>query len=213
MTITTSKPLSLCLNSEKRIRQEYNDWGKSNKYSSIMDSWSYTAPSKLEELSAGLYAETLLDVACGNGRLGYAFSKSRPNIEIDGVDISFEMIKNCPKPLYRDLHIASVNRKKQVQKELNPKKYDAIISCGAIGDLITPHCVDFLLDFIKPKGWFAIAGAQRDIGDRIPTNLGQIACQYARRKGFEIQSLHFETGYHWYNIVPVRYAFIVGVRE
>lgn len=75
----------------------------------------------------------VVDVGCGTGALGSLLAELQPNWEIDGVDISLQMlavagtkVRSDGKPVYRDLLDADLTKPIQFAKN----HFDLIVSSG-----------------------------------------------------------------------------------
>ena len=69
-----------------------------------------TIAQKFDELISKTEIKTVLDIGCGTGAVGSYLANLRPNLNIDGFDISPEMLTEAAKvrridnsPVYNDL--------------------------------------------------------------------------------------------------------------
>jgi len=104
--------------------------------------------------------ERIVDVGCGTGIVGTRLAALRPKCEIDGVDISPEMLAQARKkhrqdlsPVYRTLFEADLTKPIAAIHH----EYDALLSAGTFthGHL-GPEVIALLLLLVRPKGWFVI---------------------------------------------------------
>lgn len=98
------------------------------------------------------------DIGCGTGSVGSYLSNLRPNLSIDGFDISPEMLAQAAtverinkSPVYTDLIEIDLT------SELPKKSYDAMISAGTFthGHL-GPVTLFSLTQLVRINGWFVI---------------------------------------------------------
>jgi predicted TPR repeat methyltransferase len=101
----------------------------------------------------------VLDVGCGTGCLGQAISNILPSMQIDGVDISPEMIKIAAtkenrvlsRPSYKNLFLHDVTK----DISFTQTRYDGIVSSGVftLGHLMPEH-ISKLLGLLHVYGVF-----------------------------------------------------------
>jgi predicted TPR repeat methyltransferase len=97
---------------------------------------------------------TVIDIGTGTGLVGLNLNKLRNSINIDGVDISPEMLEVAKnKGVYRNLYIRDLT--KEVVDTEAP--YDALICIGIFthGHL-GPDTLNNLIPLVKPQGTFVI---------------------------------------------------------
>ena len=101
---------------------------------------------------------TVVDIGCGTGAVGSYLANLRPNLSIDGFDISPEMLAEAAKikrinnsPVYNDLVEVDLTA------ELPNRSYDAMISAGTFthGHL-GPETLLSLINLVRIGGWFVI---------------------------------------------------------
>ena len=97
---------------------------------------------------------TVIDIGTGTGLVGLELSKLRPNLEIDGVDISPEMLDEAKKKnVYRKLY------ERDLSKVINDLEvpYDSLICIGIFthGHL-QPDAIKNLLSLVRSGGYFVI---------------------------------------------------------
>lgn len=79
------------LTEPEEIRRHYDDWA--GHYDEDLAAWTYTAPSSIAQLVAGLAGTaladaTVLDVGCGTGLVGGALREAGAGGRLIGVDLS-----------------------------------------------------------------------------------------------------------------------------
>ena len=97
---------------------------------------------------------TVIDVGTGTGLVGLELSKLRPNLEIDGVDISPEMLEEAKKKgVYRNLYERDLTT---VITDLE-SPYDSLICIGVFthGHLL-PSAINYLIPLVRSGGNFVI---------------------------------------------------------
>ena len=98
--------------------------------------------------------KTVLDVGTGTGLVGLELSKLRPNLQIDGVDISPEMLAEAKKKgIYRNLYERDLT--KVISNLATP--YDSLICIGIFthGHLL-PNAINNLLPLVRENGYFVV---------------------------------------------------------
>ena len=98
--------------------------------------------------------KTVLDVGTGTGLVGLELSKLRPNLQIDGIDISPEMLAEAKKKgVYRNLYERDLT--KVISNLATP--YDSLICIGIFthGHLL-PNAIDNLLPLVRENGYFVV---------------------------------------------------------
>ena len=102
----------------------------------------------------------VLDIGTGTGLTGMYLQRLRPDLVIDGMDISLEMLQQAKLKMrdngaavYRELYERDLTR--PVPNE-NPR-YEALFSSGTFthGHL-GPECIANLLPLIEDNGWLVI---------------------------------------------------------
>ena len=144
-------------------RRLYAKWAAT--YESIfVATQKYRYPQAISEVfhnaitSAGI--SSVIDIGTGTGLTGMYLSSLRPNLIIDGIDISPEMLTKAREkkrqdggPVYRFLL-----EKDMSQLTSTPNSpYDALICSGAFthGHL-GPEAIDNLIALVRPNGWCVI---------------------------------------------------------
>ena len=117
-----------------------------------------TLAQKFDEKIFKTGINKVLDIGCGTGAVGSYLASLRPNLSIDGFDISREMLAEAAalrridnSPVYNDLleiDLTSV---------LPTRAYDAMTSSGTFthGHL-GPQTLVSLIQLVRINGWFVI---------------------------------------------------------
>ena len=117
-----------------------------------------TIAQKFDELISKTEIKTVVDIGCGTGAVGSYLANLRPNLNIDGFDISPEMLTEAAKvrridnsPVYNDLIEVDLTG------ELPQRSYDAMISAGTFthGHL-GPQTLISIIRFVRVNGWFVV---------------------------------------------------------
>ena len=117
----------------------------------------YLHPQVISELFDSQLPEvkSVVDIGTGTGLVGKYLKSLRPQIEIDGIDISPEMLAVAAKKgVYRNLYERDLT--KPVNETAAP--YDALITIGTFthGHL-GPETLLNMFPLVKPEGHFVIA--------------------------------------------------------
>lgn len=142
-------------------RRLYAAWADSYN-ETFIEANKYVYPHRVAELFAENVPdsgfEDVIDIGCGTGAVGSYLAKLRPEISIDGYDISPEMLTQARlirradnSPIYRDL------KEVDVTGELPNQTYNAMISAGTFthGHL-GPETLLRMLTHVRASGWFVI---------------------------------------------------------
>ena len=117
-----------------------------------------TIAQKFDELISKTEIKTVVDIGCGTGAVGSYLANLRPNLNIDGFDISPEMLTEAAKvrridnsPVYNDLIEVDLTG------ELPQRSYDAMISAGTFthGHL-GPQTLISIIRLVRVNGWFMV---------------------------------------------------------
>ena len=117
-----------------------------------------TIAQKFDELVSKTEIKTVVDIGCGTGAVGSYLANLRPNLNIDGFDISPEMLTEAAKvrridnsPVYNDLIEVDLTG------ELPQRSYDAMISAGTFthGHL-GPQTLISIIQLVRVNGWFVV---------------------------------------------------------
>ena len=141
-------------------KEIYNIWSFS--YDSYVSDNKYTGPSELVDRLAGMIMNfhqkniEVLDFGCGTGLVGHEIKKKNLPVDLDGVDISPQMLvkageKACYENLYeKNLLVDSIFLPHQKLR----KKYEIIISCGVFLEGHAPlEVIENLLDHLHIEGF------------------------------------------------------------
>jgi predicted TPR repeat methyltransferase len=142
-------------------RRLYAKWASTYE-TSFVDAKQYRYPKAIAEVFNDVVAPVtrVLDIGTGTGLTGMYISRLRPELVIDGMDISPEMLaqarlKNRENgaEVYRQLYERDLTR--EVPNE-NPL-YEALFSSGTFthGHL-GPECIANLLPLLAPNGWLVV---------------------------------------------------------
>ena len=117
-----------------------------------------TIAQKFDELINKTEIKKVVDIGCGTGAVGSYLANLRPNLNIDGFDISPEMLTEAAKvrrinnsPVYNDLIEVDLTG------ELPQRTYDAMISAGTFthGHL-GPQTLISIIQLVRVNGWFVV---------------------------------------------------------
>lgn len=144
-------------------RRLYAKWAATYE-SDFVDKEKYRYPKAVAELFAQVVPRSellvVIDVGTGTGLTGTYLSRLCPEMIVDGVDISVEMLGEARKKyrengaaVYRDLFERDLTL--SVNETRAP--YDALICSGTFthGHL-GPDALDNLISLVRPSGWFVI---------------------------------------------------------
>ena len=136
-------------------RALYARWAKTYE-SDFVKSQGYEHPKVIAEIfdqnTPGV--ESVVDIGTGTGLVGLYLSKLRPGIQIDGIDISPEMLEQAAaKDVYRNLYERDLTLKIEGTKA----PYEALICIGIFthGHL-GPDAIDNLIALVRSGGYFVI---------------------------------------------------------
>ncbi|MFW5654256.1 MAG: class I SAM-dependent DNA methyltransferase, partial [Roseicyclus sp.] len=131
-------------------RRLYDDWAGTYD-DSFTRAWGYVAPARIAEIflaEGGAAAEPVLDIGAGTGLLAEAL----PGLEIDGIDISAEMLARAgAKGLYR----ARIEADLTARLDLPDAAYGGFVSCGTFTHgHVGAECLPELLRIARPGALF-----------------------------------------------------------
>ena len=142
-------------------RRLYATWAESYN-ETFIEANKYVYPHRVAELfvenvpDSGF--EDVIDIGCGTGAVGTYLAKLRPELSIDGFDISPEMLTQAAQtrrldnsPVYSNLQEVDLT------SALPNKTYSAMISAGTFthGHL-GPETLLRIFDLVRISGWFVI---------------------------------------------------------
>ena len=131
--------------------------------SSFVDAKQYRYPKAISEVFDQVVTDSVarvLDIGTGTGLTGMYLSRLRPDVVLDGMDISPEMLEQAAlktrtngSPVYRQLYERDLTQ--NVLNENAP--YEALISSGTFthGHL-GPECLRNLLPLLANNGWLVV---------------------------------------------------------
>lgn len=153
MEISLDDAYSLKTPAENRAL--YAKWAKTYE-SDFVANEGYEHPKVISELFHNLTPKvnSVIDIGTGTGLVGHYLHQLRPELSIDGVDISPEMLEEADKKaVYRNLY------ERDLTKPITGTKapYDAMICIGIFthGHL-GPSALDNLISLIETGGYFVI---------------------------------------------------------
>ncbi|XP_072024761.1 methyltransferase-like protein 27 isoform X1 [Amphiura filiformis] len=168
------------------IKQFYDDWAPT--YEKDLTHEGYIAPRRSAEAMAKCLTNKdaeIMDMACGTGLVAQELTQQGFK-NIDGVDISSEILKICKESgLYRRLICDSIGTNKL---DINDDTYDGLIICGALGHL-SLECFPQLIRIVKPGGpiIFSVDGNSMDTFDHFKDGKFEAALQELVRNGLWIK--------------------------
>lgn len=142
-------------------RKLYAAWAATYNETFIMANdyvYPRTLAQKFDELISKTDIKTVVDIGCGTGAVGSYLANLRPNLNIDGFDISPEMLTEAAtlrridnSPVYNNLIEIDLTA------ELPMRSYDAMTSSGTFthGHL-GPQTLISLVQLVRINGWFVV---------------------------------------------------------
>jgi ubiquinone/menaquinone biosynthesis C-methylase UbiE len=132
------------------IRAFYETWSKDYD-ADLLKTIGYVAP----EITAIALAERVpdtalvLDAGCGTGLVGAELIKCKPELTVDGIDLTPAMLEQSrAKGAYRNLSIADMCG---ALHDLDDNSYDGVVSAGVFTNgHVGPEGIDELIRIAKP---------------------------------------------------------------
>ena len=116
-----------------------------------MIAWDYTAPLNAVSLIKKYVLKMnmkILDAGCGSGLVGIEMRKNGYT-NIDGVDLSQDMLDLIPKDIYQNLGIADLNQSLKYENH----KYDVVMCVGTFTyGHVKPQALDEMIRITKNRG-------------------------------------------------------------
>ncbi|KZM49962.1 class I SAM-dependent methyltransferase [Labrenzia sp. OB1] len=132
------------------IRDFYKNWSDSYDSDLLLDI-GYVAPQITAEALCRRVSDTalVLDAGCGTGLVGIELIKRKPNLSIDGIDLTPEMLEaSRRKEVYRKLSEADMSGRLQ---DIDDDTYDGVVSAGVFTNgHVGPDGIDELIRITKP---------------------------------------------------------------
>ena len=129
---------------------------------SFVDAKQYRYPKAIAEVFNDLVGPVtrVLDIGTGTGLTGMYLSRLRPELIIDGMDISPEMLAQAQLKMREDGSVVyrALYERDLTQSVLNESQsYEALFSSGTFthGHL-GPECLRNLLPLLAQKGWLVV---------------------------------------------------------
>ena len=144
------------LNTSDEVLKYYKDWTRKDKFNNDMVEWNYTAPMNAVSLIKKYALKKdiqILDAGCGSGLVGIEMQKNGYT-NIDGIDLSQDMINLIPKGIYENLEVANLNKPLKCENH----KYDVVMCVGTFTyGHVKPHALDEMIRITKNKGFICFS--------------------------------------------------------
>lgn len=178
-------------------RELYAKWATTYESDFVKDE-GYEHPRVISEIFDTYLptVETVVDIGAGTGLVGFNLKNLRPNLEIDGIDISPEMLAEAKKKnVYRNLYLKDLT--KRIDETVSP--YDALICIGVFTHGHLPAtAIANILELIKTGGYLVIGINAKYFSEvNFESYFGELfeSHQISKPKFFEVQ-VYAETSPH-----------------
>lgn len=132
------------------IRDFYKNWSDSYDSDLLLDI-GYVAPQITAEALCRRVSDTatILDAGCGTGLVGIELIKRKPNLSVDGIDLTPEMLEvSRRKEVYRKLSEADMSARLE---DIDDDSYDGVVSAGVFTNgHVGPDGIDELIRITRP---------------------------------------------------------------
>lgn len=139
------------LNTSDEVLKYYKNWVRKDKFNNDMVEWNYTAPMNAVSLIKKYALKKdiqILDAGCGSGLVGIEMQK-KGYTNIDGIDLSQDMINLIPKGVYQNLEVANLNKPLKHENH----KYDVLMCVGTFTyGHVKPQALDEMIRITKNRG-------------------------------------------------------------
>ena len=139
------------LKTTKDVMKYYHEWSKQNKYDKDMVELNYTGPKEtVSTFKKYAFKKDIkiFDAGCGTGLVGIELKKYGYN-NIDGADLSQELLNLVPKGYYTELQRIDLNKKLKIKNNI----YDAVMCVGTFTfGHVNPPALDEFIRIVKNKG-------------------------------------------------------------
>ncbi len=139
------------LKTTEEVMHYYDEWSKNNKYNRDMYNWGYSGPKETVEVLSKYQKDKnikIYDAGCGSGLVGLELKKFGFT-DIDGADISKELLDQIPKGVYKNLDKSDLNQK--ILKE--DSFYDVVICVGTFTFAhVKAHAINEFVRITKVNG-------------------------------------------------------------
>lgn len=139
------------LSGTEEAAEIYDEWAATYDKDTV-EGMGYVAPRMVAERTAELLADgaRVLDAGCGTGLVGEELHQRRPDLVIDGVDLSPGMLDVARKrDVYQELSAADLTAPFDAEDD----QYDAVVCVGTLtrGHL-GPEPLDEMARVVRPGG-------------------------------------------------------------
>ena len=133
------------------VMKYYDEWGEGNKYDQDMVDWNYTGPKECAEVFKKYTKDKnikIFDAGCGSGLVGVELKKYG-FLNLDGSDISRELLNQVPKGLYQNLTQSDLNKPTNISNS----SYDIVTCVGTFTFAhVKAHALDEFVRITKENG-------------------------------------------------------------